>query len=327
METLWIAPEPSTTIAGTPRGRPEGVAFSHDGALVAVAESEAGRVAIYRRRGGAGVYETTPSAVLEGAASGLAYPHDVDFSADDRVLVVANREPPSLRFFVRRPGSGSAFDPRPSLTIAGPRSKLRFTDAVAFVPPHGRFVAAASGSKSSVAFHRRRWWSTRARPRFAVAPTARLRGPAARITFPDGLAFSSDGTLLAVTNHGAHSVTLYARGRRECDFGPAPVAEISGESAQLRFPHSVAFAPGDRTLAVSNGGGRHVAVFRRDGPDLGAWSSKPAFVLEACEPRRYEVTVRVNPQEGGSKGIAFGPGCFAFGCADLGLRIHRMGAR
>jgi DNA-binding beta-propeller fold protein YncE len=326
VEGLWIDPHPAWGLDGRGLARPEGVAFSRDGRLVALAQSEGNRVSIHVRAAEGGGVETQPACVLEGPHSGIDYPHDVDFSPDGRLLAVANRKGPSLTFYARRRGGAARFGSVPVWSLRGAACGLDYVDGVKFVPPHGRHVAAANLTHSSITFYRRGRWR---RSRFHPAPSSVLAGPASGLWEPDGLAFSADGTLLAAANHGAGTVTVYGRRGTECAYGPEPEAVLGGTTAPLRFPHSVAFSLDGTHLAVSDAGGRSVTVFRRRFPVAGppAWAATAAFALEACDPAAFEATNRENHREGGPKGIAFAAGCFAFCNAYLGLRVHAVHTR
>ncbi len=325
MAQLWIDPTPTWSIPGVAHARPEGVAFSGCGSFVAVAEAVGNRVSVHTRGGeGRPARETCR---IEGPASGIDYPHDVDFSPDGRLLAVANRRGATLTFYASRPGEAGRYGPEPAWTIKGRRARLAYSDGVKFVPPHGDWVAAANLAKSSISFYRRGWLR---RSRFGPRPCFRLRGPQTRLNQPDGLSFSSNGSLLAVANHGAHTVTIYARGARSIEFGRVPVAELGTGATRFRFPHSVAFSPDATHLAVSNAGARHVSIFRRATDDGGAstsWSEVPVLELEACDQARFDATNLTNHAEGGSKGIAFGNDCFGVCNEHFGLRVHRTEVR
>jgi hypothetical protein len=142
---------------------------------------------------------------------------------------------------------------------------------------------------------------------------------------PDGLAFSPDGSLLAVANHGADEVTVYARGEGRALYGPEPVAVLGGEPSRHRFPHSVAFSRCGRFLAVSNAGGRTVSVYaREDGSAPGAWSL--ALDFDQSEPLAFEAANAANRMEGGPKGLAFADDLLAVCNPVQGLRVFRLAA-
>jgi DNA-binding beta-propeller fold protein YncE len=323
VEGLWIDPAPAWALDGKALGRPEGVAFSRRGDLMALAESDANRVSVHVRPKGAAVPDARPACVLEGPASGIDYPHDVDFSPSGRLLAVANRQGKSLTIYARQRGAPGRYGPLPAWTIRGARTGLDYCDGVKFVPPHGAYLAAANLTHGTITFYRRKWWR---RSRYEPRPCFVLGGPETRLGQPDGLAFSPDGALLAAANHGTGTVTVYGRRRGACVYGPEPLAVLGGTPSRLCFPHSVAFSRAGTHLAVSSAGGRHVLLYRgtaRDG--AWSWSEAPVLELEAFDPAAFDATNRENHQEGGPKGVAFGNDCFAVCNAHFGLRVHRVG--
>ncbi len=322
MGDAWIDPHPAWGIPRETLGRAEGVAFSRCGRLFALAHAADERVSVYEREDEANGWSARLISVIEGPKSGLDYPHDVDFSPDGRLLVVANRKGKSLTCYAREPGVATRFGSRPLWTLRGRLSRLRHPDGVKFVPPGGAYLAAVNLTRNTVTFYRRsRLW----RSRYASRACFVLEGPETRLVQPDGLAFSDDGELLAVTNHGAGTVTVYARGRRAPCYGPAPIAELGGRPGRLRSPHSVSFSRAGRHLAISNAGGRTVSVYRRgEGAGSGSWSEQPVLELDACDPAAFEAANRFNRLEGGSKGVAFGTDCLGVCSPLIGLRVHRV---
>jgi len=324
VESIWIDPHPAWGLPKEVLGCAEGVAFSRCGSLLALAHAADQRVSVYERQGEADGYSARPVSVIEGPDSGIDYPHDVDFSADGRLLVVANRKGKSLTCYARQPGGAVRFGSRPFWTIRGRRSRLRHPDGVKFVPPRGEYVAAANLTPSTVTFYRSRWLR---RSRYASRACFVLEGPETRLVEPDGLSFSDDGGLLAVANHGSGTVTVYARGPRAPRYGPTPIAEIGGNPSRLQCPHSVAFSRDGTHLAISNAGGRTVSVYRCGrGPDprSSPWSESPVLEIEAYDPAVFGAINELNRREGGSKGVAFGTDCLGVCSPCIGLRLHRV---
>ena len=324
MDGVWIDPHPAWEIPRETLGCAEGVAFSRCGRLLAVAHALDQRVTVHERSNEPGGYSTRLISVIEGPESGIDYPHDVDFSLDGRMLVVANRKGRSLTAYARQPGVGLCFGSRPLWTIRGHLSRLRHPDGVKFVPPDGAYLAAVNLTRNTVTFYRRSWLR---RSRYASRACFVLEGAETRLDQPDGLAFTDDGALLAVTNHGAGTVTVYARGRRAPRYGPMPVAELGGNPGRLQCPHSVSFSRSGRHLAVSNAGGRTVSVYRHQGGTSSrSWSEAPVLELDACDPDSFEAANRFDRREGGSKGVAFGTDYLGVCSPLIGLRVHRLSA-
>jgi WD40 repeat protein len=318
VEELWVDPRPSWGLPASTLGLAEGVAFSPDGGVVAISHAADQRVSLFARDASGG-WPERPTWQIDGERSGVDYPHDLDFSPDGRRLVVANRQGRSITCYARLPGEELRFSSRPIWTLRGRRSGLGYCDGVKFVPPDGDFLAAVDLKHDRLTFHRK---SRLFAGRFRRRPAFVLQGPETRLAKPDGLSFTPDGALLAVTNHGGGTVTVYARGSAGA-YGPAPVAEIG--RGRLRYPHSVAFSPGGDHLAISDAGARRVSFWRRepgDDPATARWSESPVCEIEACDPVAFEAKNRAEPKEGGPKGIAFGDDCFAVCSAGLGLRVH-----
>ena len=318
MTGSWIDANPVWEIPRETLGCAEGIAFSRCGRLFAIAHALDQKVSVYQC--GAQGWPASLVTVIEGPESGVDYPHDVDFSPDGRLLVVANRKGRSLTAYTRESGPSARFEEKPAWTLRGRFSRLRHPDGVKFVPPRGGYLAAVNLTRDTVTFYRRRRLR---RWRYSSRACFVLEGPATRLAQPDGLAFTDDGELLAVTNHGAGTVTIYARRGRAPRYGPAPVAELRREPTPLQCPHSVAFSRGGRHLAISNAGGRTVSVYRR-GPDPGSWSEAPVLELDASDPREFELANGYDRREGGSKGVAFGADCFGVCSPTIGLRVHRL---
>ena len=128
------------------------------------------------------------------------------------------------------------------------------------------------------------------------------------IKTPDGLAFSSQGELLAITNHGDNSILLYQQipqsGGRYTEF---PVEIIRGEHSNLHFPHSLSFHPSHEDLVVSNAGGKKtLLVFKKVATTFPRYAHIPEQVLEIYNPETVHLQRR-NPEEGGVKGVAISP--------------------
>jgi sugar lactone lactonase YvrE len=318
----WVDPRPAWGFPAATLGLAEGVAFSPDGRVLAIAHAADQRVTLYARDGDDDPWSDRPRWVIQGEGSGVDYPHDVDFSPDGTRLVVANRQGRSVTCYARLPGDALRFSDRPIWTLRGRRSRLGYCDGVKFVPPAGDFLAAVDLKHDRVTLYARSAWFA---GRFRRRPAHVLEGEETRLAKPDGLAFSPAGALLAVTNHGGGTVTVYARGARAPVYGPRPVAVIG--AGRLRYPHSVAFSPDGDHLAVSDAGARTVCVWRRepgDDPAASRWPEAPAYEVEACDPATFEAKNRVEPKEGGPKGIAFGADSLAICSAGVGLRVHRV---
>jgi 6-phosphogluconolactonase (cycloisomerase 2 family) len=317
-DALRIAPTPSFSVPRRAAGRAENLALSADGTLLAYVDPDSNRVRVHERRAPGGTWSDEPTFVLEGEDADLAYPHDVDFTPDGLWLVVASRRGRAVTGYRReraRPESPARFASRPAWKLRGRTSALGYTDGAKVVPPDGRFLAAASLAEHRVTFFRR---GAIRRSRWRRRPAFVLEGRDLGLAHPDGLAFSPDGTLLAVANHGDGTAALYARAGDGVEFGPRPLAVLGGA---MRCPHSVAFSRDGLHLAVTEAGGRAIRVFARDpgDPRTALWSRDPVLDVPACP-----VGVEPSGEEGGPKGVAFGPDVFAWCSPEAGVRVHSL---
>ena len=295
----------------------EGIDFSVSGGMLAIATSESNEVLLFRRRPG-GRFEETPRQIICRASSGLDYPHDVSFArcGDGELLAVAQRTG-AIAVYQRR-GEDGDFAPDPVCEIRGPNSKLAFSDGVAFVPPAGDCLAACNLTEGTVSFFRR---TATAPVRFEGAPAFELRHPS--IFHPDGLAFSRCGRWLAIANHGAQTVSVFARrddagGRLR--YGPKPVTVIADPN--LRYPHSVSFTPHD-SLIVTNAGANYFSVYAPKQHWLGRrWPPAPVAQVIAHDDDAFREVNTADKMEGGPKGVAVFGDSLAVCSPQIGVKIY-----
>ena len=280
------------------RYRFEGIAFSPDGASLAVATSEANALLFYRHADGRLAEE--PFATVAGPRSRLEYPHDIAFSAAGDLMAVAQRRGAIAIY------EGSASEP--AFVIRGSRTRLNFSDGVAFVPPADDCLAVCNLESDSVSFYR---MTSRSPLAFELRPSLELKG--APIYQPDGLAFSSDGRWLAVANHGNHTVAVFDRSSG----GSTLIRNRS-----FRFPHSVAFTPDGDHLLVTNAGANYFSVIEYDGRK---WSPAGRHIVGPDRTFR-EVNARCK-SEGGPKGIAIHGDRVAICSPEQGIVMYALRER
>ena len=102
------------------------------------------------------------------------------------------------------------------------------------------------------------WWLAGAGGALAAPPvfTPVTGSPFATGSFPDSVAFSPGGGLLATANHAANTVSVFAVG------SGGALTQVTGSPFAIgRFPSSVAFSPGGGLLAIANEGDSTVSVF------------------------------------------------------------------
>ena len=303
----------------------EGIAFSSSGNIIAVATADTNTVYLFRRKTN-GRFEDTPYWSISGPSSGLNYPHDVSFSSsgDTELLAVAQRRGAIAIYEKNR--ANDNYGPDPVFEICGPKTKLSFSDGVAFVPPNNDYLAVCNLEIGSISFYRR---NSLAPVSFALEPVFELKHPS--LSDPDGLAFSQCGRWLAIANHGNHSVSIFQRRNSyffgsKLRYGPAPVTVIKDPG--LRHPHSVAFTPETNHLAVSNAGANYFSVYE---PKMQSykmrWSQSP-MVRKTVGPDDIfkEVNAR-NKMEGGPKGLAIHKNSLAFCSPEHGVKIYSFRER
>ena len=291
----------------------EGLGYSSSGAVLGAATADTNEALLFRR-GPHGRFETAPFCTL----SGLKYPHDISFCSSGPldILAVAQRTG-AVSLFAPAP-SGDAYGPSPAFEIAGPESKLIYTDAVAFVP-RSDYIAACNLTSSTISFYR---VISRAPLRVETSPCCELRHAAMRD--PDGLAFSSDGAWLATANHGANSVTIFRRNPSAEDplYGPEPIADIKDDD--LHYPHSVAFTDAGH-LVMTNAGANYVKVYR-----LTSTGSERRLVVEPVlkmavnDQATFEEVNSQNKMEGGPKGLAIHGNELAVCSPEFGIKIYQF---
>jgi len=302
----------------------EGIAYSPKGDVLAVATGDTNMVFLFRRSAD-GRFETEPCARLGGGDSPLNFPHDVAFasSGSGELLAVVQRE--GAVAIYQRKGDG-IYGTAPVFEIRGPRTRLKFSDGVAFVPPRCDHLAVCNWETSTVSFYRQ----VSASPvRFDLEPVFLLEHSS--LSRPDGLAFSACGLWLALANHGKHTVSIYRRrsrllARGKLSYGPGPVAVI--DDPTLRYPHSVAFTPETNDLVVTNSGANYFNVYPsiERGRRL-RWSNSPSLSPIVRPDVEFQQVNSRNAMEGGPKGVAVHRDGLAICNPEIGVKIYRLRER
>jgi hypothetical protein len=295
----------------------EGVDFSTSGDTLAVATSETNAVLMFRRNG-EGRFEETPFRTLGGPPVGLDYPHDVAFSMCDgtEFMAVAQR---TGAIAIYRKDAADGRDDQPVFEISGPQSRLSYSDGVKFVPPDNDYLAACNLLRSNISFFRRR---SRSPIAFENSPEFELEH--AKIFEPDGLAFSRCGRWLAVANHGQQTVSIFERRKTfllgRLRYGPEPVTVL--EESELRYPHSVAFTPGNH-LIVTNAGANYFNVYAPRPHGFGMqWEQTPVAQVNAHDSEAFKAVNLANKMEGGPKGVAVHGNRLAVCSPQMGVKIY-----
>ncbi len=298
----------------------EGIAFSSSGNMIGIAASDTNTVFLFRRKAD-GLFEETPYSSINGPPPGLNYPHDVAFSklGDTELLAVAKRG--GAIAIYEKTGANETYGPGPVFELCGPKTKLSYSDGVAFVPPNDDYLAACNLRIGSISFFRRLSHSPIG---FKLEPAFELKHGS--LSHPDGLAFSQCGRWLAVANHGNHSVGVFQRRNRifsrgRLEYGPEPVTIIRDPG--LRYPHSVAFTPETNHLVVTNAGANYFSVYEPKRRNLKMrWSQSPVSkTIVGPDPIFEEVNAR-NKMEGGPKGVAIHKNTLAICSPEHGIKIY-----
>ena len=279
---------PSVRDALAALGRTEDVRFSPSGKRLAIACFTSGHIAVAGVR--ITVSEAGPEIAVTSldllASTELSEPHGVDF-VDEDTLVVANR---SGGLGVFRIPSGGAGELTKTYPVDGEIDGL-------FQAPGSVAARALGDGRHEVLVCNN---SGNTLTRHTLDASGALVGGEVVLRkwldIPDGLALSDDGQWLAVSNHNAHGVFLYAGSKlgEEAD----PVGILSG----IHYPHGLRFGAGGSHLAVADAGAPHVHVFLPD--EGGDWEGvrHPAATITVMDDETFD-RARHNPQEGGPKGL------------------------
>ena len=286
MKPLWALPATAFRWA-------EGIAYSHDGALLAVAEYNGNAIALVSSEGIVGH--------IEGPR--LCAPHDVAFSKGDHFLVVANRDNATVTVHERT--GPRAYADAPSVILS--RADWIGPTALSFEPSgDGLVVVDHNHSVTCLTMAGSVVWT--------------LSGPDCGFSMPDGLTFSHDGEILAVANNLSHEVTLHEKAGS--GYRSLPFARLGG----LRHPHSLVFTLGDGMLIVTNSGGPDITVFdrARDWQAVMKWPVCEYETFLEAHYAAYEESGRKQACEGGAKGLALHGNQLAWSGPNIGLRVHEL---
>src|SRR6266498_353491 len=303
----------------------EGIAFSSSGNIIGVATSDTNTVFLFRRKAN-GLFEDAPYWSIDGPRSGLNYPHDVSFSlsGDSELLAVAQRGGAIAIYEKNR--ANENYGPDPAFEIRGPKTRLNFSDGVAFVPPNNVYLAACNLEIGSISFYRKVSHSPIG---FELEPAFELQHRS--LSKPDGLAFSHCGTWLAIANHGNHSISMFQRRNRTLSegklrYGPEPVTII--KDPELRYPHSVAFTPETNHLVVTNTGANYFSVYKPQGDNFEMhWSQSPVIRKTVGPDCIFKEVNARNKMEGGPKGVAIHKSSLAICSPEQGIKIYSFRER
>ncbi len=273
-------------------GRTEDVAVSSGGNRLAIAGFNANLIAIVdfevSLQARAGVALNSVEFVRSPE---LSRPHGVSF-LDEEHLLVANRESELLLVHVgARGGSNCQAPPTKVLVDGNARVPVRTPGSV--VVRHITNVLSEVMVCNNYAHDVTRYVLDRS-DGWRVVDAERLL--AAGLDIPDGIAVSSSGDWIAISNHNRNSVYLY-----RYDEHLRPESPPDGILTGPNYPHGLRFAADDRWLLVADAGLPYVHAFEAGDGD---WTGErgPAATTRVMDDASFN-RARYNPQEGGVKGL------------------------
>lgn len=110
-------------------------------------------------------------------------------------------------------------------------------------------------------------------------PHITLFGARSSLARPEGICFSPDGKLLAVTNSSGGSVSFFSRLQSDPTlFEPKPT-QIIHTPQLMRFPHAAAFSPCGDVLAVACRDNHAIAFYAKKTPGPDRFETAPRWTL------------------------------------------------
>ena len=256
-----VSKSPNTRIGGATSKlvRPEAVAFTASGDLMAVANSAGHAITIYKKKDGTATeYHNAPCSIIQ-TKEFLNYVHDISFSPDEKNLVAASREGHTLTLFERNTAYPYVFGPEPFWTFWGKDSGLGFPASVAF-DPSGDYLAVCNRANGrGISVYKKLPSSPGLFDPKPVQVITEEQLAQEGLAACHGLAFSPDGKHLAVTHKRFHknSKAQGVSGLALFNWSPAAIEPLNPTPALfLAYPcaclHSLAFHPSGILLAVTN---------------------------------------------------------------------------
>ena len=275
-------------------GRTEDVMFSPDQTRLAIAGFTQDKVLVLR------IEVVTDDGVLTVRSDSCVELHSPDFKrphglfwVDDSTLAVANRGKDVIVVPVPAVGAtGEAVDVEPLLRLGeGGDGIISTPGSVAVIRLEDGYFdfLVCNNYRNHVSRH-----IVLARNGYEVASSHRLFAHGLRI--PDGIAVSSDGDLVAVSNHDGRRIDVFRH-----NGGSLGQSRPAFSLGIPNYPHGVRFAMDDRLVLVADAGAPLVHVFARNGE---TWhpSRNPLLSVQVMDDESFQ-RGRTNPAEGGPKGL------------------------
>ena len=293
-EQLDFRPGPVVAERLRALGRTEDVMFSPDQTRLAIAGFRENRVLILGIRivAEAGVLAIESDACVEIRCPEFKGPHGLAW-IDGDTLVVANRGRDVLVVPVPAMGSaGPSVAVEPLLRLAGPGDGIiKAPGSVAVVRLDDRHFdfLVCNNYRNYVSRH-----IVRRQNGFDVLSASRLFEQGLKV--PDSISVSTDGGLVAVSNHYGKRIDVFRN-----DAGSAPSLPPAFSLGLPGYPHGVRFALQDRLVLVADAGAPCIHVYARG---EGGWASArgPSVSVRVMDDEAFR-RGQNNPEEGGPKGL------------------------
>jgi len=282
---LKISDAPVCTIEGSTSclQRPEGIAFSPTGDLLAIANSDSDSITLYNRiADDVAIYETTPFAVLTDGTR-RDYLHDVDFTPCGQFVAAANRNSLSVIFFKRE---GNTFKSTPHRILEGKNTKLSRPAGLSFSPSGKLLGVANRWGSDSLTFYKQTSHGTYNPNPSKIVKANLLRKfdlsePHALVFAPDKKTFATIHKRFRKTSLGKSALVIWDTAQMYPEF----ILPLGYE-----FYHSISFHPSGEYLAITKEK-ENVVIFKK--------SQKNTF--ELCT----EIPVDGEGRKETCKGVAF----------------------
>jgi 6-phosphogluconolactonase len=256
-----------------PDGEPSSVAFSPSGGLLAVADEDQDSVSMFSVSQ-SGALTPVPDSPFSGAGGG---PDDVSFSPSGNLLAVADVDDGVTIMSVGQSGALTRWPDSPFAT--GGVSGVAFN-------PSGDLLAAAGIAGSPISGAVGVFSVDASNEELDAVPAS----PFTAGNSPYGVAFSPDGSLLAVTNQSGGNVSMFT-----VDASTGALANVAGSPVSAGTnPAGVAFSPAGNQLVVSDTTGSQLFVYGVN-PSSGVLSASPGSPFPLDNGTSSPFTVAYSP--------------------------------